>query len=68
MDCKFKFICIKKKKVKSNDKIGRKKKKEKKKRRMSVNFVSKKNHSKSLIYFNALLHKILTLMVKLQNV
>ena len=67
MDCKFRFICIKKKKVKSNDKIG-KKKKEKKKRRMSVNFVSKKNHSKSLIYFNAWLHKILTLMVKLQNV
>ena len=66
MDCKFRFICIKKKKVKSNDKIGKRKKR--KKRRMSVNFVSKKNHSKSLIYFNALLHKILTLMVKLQNV
>ena len=51
-------------------KIGRRKKERKKKdqKKTDVSKLSKKNHSKSLIYFNALLHKILTLKVKLQNV
>ena len=42
MDCKFRFICIKKKKVKSNDKIGKKKKRKKKKTDVSKFCIKKK--------------------------